>query len=61
MVFIIAELRYKIRKIMHCECCVTCHYTVDNISIWLPGQCPTPMKIVKHKRGKPLKVAKKKQ
>ena len=45
---------------MHCECCVTCHHqTVNNISIWLPGQCSTPVKIVKHKHGKALKSGEK--
>ena len=33
--------------------------TVDNISVWLHGQCSTPVKIVKHKRGKPLKSGEK--
>ena len=45
---------------MHCECCITSrHLTVYNISIWLHGQCSTPLKILKHKRGKPLKSGEK--
>ena len=45
---------------MHCECCIKSrHQTVDNIAIWLRGQCSIPVKIVKHKRGKPLKSGEK--